>query len=305
MAVIQLAGMVFMAIGAVLAAVSHARGKFIRVEISNLAASAFSLIFLVWGLPSMGILAGAWGLFLRHMVHAALLLPVLGPICRPEWHRIPWRETGRRLRPLVFGTCYYKTDPLFDRILTSLAAPGSMTLLNLAQQLYTAAGSIFGKAIAAPMVPLQARLAVRGEWQEFRRIMLQRLVLVAVLTLGGWLLLVFSGTSLLSLLFAGRLVSGEIDQLWWLLLLLGGMLVGGALGTITSGAFYAKGETRIPTRLGVITYSGYVPLKILAFWKFGLAGLALSISGFYLLNLVLQLRYLDLDPSPLSPHADC
>jgi len=80
--------------------------------------------------------------------------------------------------------------------------------------------------------------------------------------------------------------------------------LGGSLGTITSGAFYAKGETRIPTRIGVITYTGYVPVKILVFWKFGLPGLALSISGFYLLNLLLQIRYLDLDSSPLGSNAD-
>jgi len=304
LAVIQLAGMVFMAIGAVLSAVSHARSKFVRVEVSGLVASASSLLFLAWGLPRMGIVAGAWGLFLRPLVQSVLLSPVLGPACWPDWQRVPWREAGRRLKPLLLGTSYYKTDPLVDRVLTSLAVPGSMTLLNLSQQLYAATGAVLGKALAAPMIPLQARLAVRGEWREFRKVLLQRLIVLSLLTLGGWLLLIFVGKDLLPLLFAGRLTSVEIHQLWWLLVLLGGMLVGGSLGTITSGAFYAKGETRIPTRIGVITYTGYVPVKILVFWKFGLPGLALSISGFYLLNLLLQIRYLDLDSSPLGSNAD-
>jgi len=304
LAVIQLAGMVFMAIGAVLSAVSHARGKFVRVEVSGLVASASSLLFLAWGLPRMGIVAGAWGLFLRPLVQSVLLSSVLGPACWPDWRRVPWREAGRRLKPLLLGTSYYKTDPLVDRVLTSLAVPGSMTLLNLSQQLYAATGTVLGKALAAPMIPMQARLAVRGEWREFRKVLLQRLIVLACLTLGGWLLLILVGKDLLPLLFAGRLTSVETHQLWWLLVLLGGMLVGGSLGTITSGAFYAKGETRIPTRLGVITYTGYVPVKILVFWKFGLPGLALSISGFYLLNLLLQIRYLDLDPRSMDTNAD-
>jgi putative peptidoglycan lipid II flippase len=304
LAIIQLAGMVFIALGAVLAAVSHARQRFIWVEASGLVAGTASLAFLAWGLPHLGIVAGAWGLFLRPLIQVTLLLPMLGPACWPQWHRVPWREAGRRLRPLLIGTAYYKTDPLLDRVLTSLAAPGSMTLLNLAQQLYGAGATVLGKAVAAPMIPLQARLAARGEWPEFRRVLLHRLVFLGLLTLGGWLLMIFAGKGLLPLLFAKRLAAGEIRQLWWLLILLGGMWIGGGLGTVTSGAFYASGDTRTPTRLGIITYTGYVPVKIFMFWKFGLAGLALSISGFYLINLVLQVRYLGLGQISRVSYAD-
>jgi peptidoglycan biosynthesis protein MviN/MurJ (putative lipid II flippase) len=134
--------------------------------------------------------------------------------------------------------------------------------------------------------------------------LLHRLVFLGLLTLGGWLLMIFAGKGLLPLLFAKRLAAGEIRQLWWLLILLGGMWIGGGLGTVTSGAFYASGDTRTPTRLGIITYTGYVPVKIFMFWKFGLAGLALSISGFYLINLVLQVRYLGLGQISRVSYAD-
>jgi putative peptidoglycan lipid II flippase len=301
LAIIQLAGMVFIALGAVLAAVSHARQRFIWAEASGLVAGVGGLAFLAWGLPHLGIAAGAWGLFLKPLIQVTLMLPVLGPACWPQWQRIPWRDAWHRMRPLLIGTAYYKTDPLVDRILTSLAAPGAMTLLNLAQQLYGAGATVLGKAVAAPMIPLQAQLAARGEWPEFRRVWQHRLVSLGLLTLGGWLLIIFAGQGLLPLLFAKRLASGEINQLWWLLILLGGMWIGGGLGTVTSGAFYACGDTQTPTRLGIITYTGYIPVKIFMFWKFGLAGLALSISGFYLINLVLQVRYLGLKQlSPVS-----
>ena len=74
---------------------------------------------------------------------------------------------------------------------------------------------------------------------------------------------------------------------------LGGMFVGGAMGSVTASSFYARGNTRLPTRLGMITYTIYIPIKIAAFGLGGLLGLAISASAFHLLNLVLQYFYLE------------
>jgi len=292
LAMIQLAGMVFIALAAVLMAVNHARQKFVWAEASGLFSSLVSLAFLLWALPEYGIVAGAWGLFLRPLVQFFLLAPVLGSLCWPVWQRVPWQEAWRRLRPLLVGTVYYKTDPMVDRILTSLAIPGSMTLLNLSQQLYGAGAGVLGKAVAAPMIPEQAKAAARGDWASFRDVLKRRLALCTLLTVGGWLSILAVGQQMLPWLFANRLSLEDVHQLWWLLVLLGGMWLGGGIGSVSSGAFYATGDTRTPTRLGIISYTVYVPIKILVFWKFGIAGLALSISGFYLVNLFLQLYYL-------------
>ena len=73
---------------------------------------------------------------------------------------------------------------------------------------------------------------------------------------------------------------------------LGGTFLGGAVGQITSVVFYSAGDTTTPTRLGIITFTIYVPLKILAFLRFGLTGLAVSSSIFFLSNVVLQYAFI-------------
>lgn len=301
---IQLAGMVFIALTAVFTAVSHGRQRFLWAEGSALLAGTASLALLAWGLPRYGIVVAAWGLLLRSGLQALLLVPQLGRPLRPDWHRLPVRESWRRLGPLLFGTVYYKTDPLVDRVLTSLALPGSMTLLNLAQQLYVAGAAVLGKALAAPMIPRQARHAARGDWTAFRAVLARTLLASTGVALIGWLAVLVGGREGLALLFLGKLSGAEIEQLWWLLILLGGMWFGGGVGTVSSGAFYAQGDTRTPTRLGILTYTLYLPLKVLAFMLFGLTGLALSISAFYLLNLGLQVHYLGVAHRQRSAHAD-
>lgn len=303
LAVVQLFGMVFIAMVAVFSAVSHARQRFVWAESMGLVATVVSLIVLVWGLPRFGIVAAAWGLFSRPLVQTLLLLPVAGRFCWPSWKSVPLRETWRRLRPLVIGTAYYKTGPLVDRILTSMAIPGAMTLLHLAQQLYGAGSTVVSKALATPMIPVQAKHAACGNWQAFRAVLKQRLVQCGLLTLVCWCMVLIAGDRLLPFLFANRLAPSDIDQLWWLLVLLGGMWVGGSLGSISSGAYYATGDTKTPSRLGIITYTVYVPIKVFLFWQFGLAGLALSISAFYLVNFLLQLYYLGFPRLGRAPYA--
>ncbi|MCA1553893.1 MAG: hypothetical protein LC737_05900, partial [Chloroflexi bacterium] len=48
-----------------------------------------------------------------------------------------------------------------------------------------------------------------------------------------------------------------------------------------------------PTRLGIITYTVYVPLKILAFVNFGVLGLAATTSLFVIANFIGQMFFLE------------
>ena len=70
---------------------------------------------------------------------------------------------------------------------------------------------------------------------------------------------------------------------------LGGTLVGGALVQLTAGAFYGMGNTKTPTKVSTVLYTLYIPIKILAFIKFGLVGLALSMSSYFLTNSLSQI----------------
>jgi len=72
------------------------------------------------------------------------------------------------------------------------------------------------------------------------------------------------------------------------LIALGGTLVGGVLVQATAGAFYGMGNTKTPTKVSTVLYSLYIPIKILAFIKFGLIGLAVSMSSYFLTNSVSQ-----------------
>jgi peptidoglycan biosynthesis protein MviN/MurJ (putative lipid II flippase) len=97
------------------------------------------------------------------------------------------------------------------------------------------------------------------------------------------------GRPILTLLIGhGGVTTANVDLLWRVMLVLTVAFGAGCLGQLTSQAFYALGDTRTPTRLGIVTFTVYVPLKFLAFRAFGIYGLAASTGLFFLVNVALQ-----------------
>ena len=286
---IQLVNMVFAAATSVLWSVYHARQKFVWAELSPFLANLLGLLLLVWLLPLYGVIAAAWITVVRTGLQLVWLLPGLGRWQWPHWKSPAMLKAWRRVKFPVLGTAYYKTDPLVDRFLTSLGPVGSLSSLYVGQQIYAAANQIITKAIAAPMVPLLAIQSNAGNWLAFRRSYRKRLLWMAGLTGVGYLVFLLIGESLLSLLIGqGSVTEESVVTLWWIMVALGGALVGGAAGQITSTTFYAMGDTRTPTLVSICLFSIYVPVKFLVFFLYGLNGLAISISMYFMVSFIVQ-----------------
>jgi putative peptidoglycan lipid II flippase len=290
---IQLVGIIFAALTAVLWSVNYARQRFIWVELSSIISNMIGFGLLVWGLSRFGIVAAAWAMILKTFLQTLFLLRGLGRYSRPDWRSESLKEAWRRLKPLLLGNTYYKTDQLVDRFLASMAPAGGLTLLYMAHQLYGSGNTILNKSIATPMIPVMAQKAHVRDWKTFRYIFLKRLLVMGGLTGLGFLVVLIFGKPLLTVLFGHKRFGIEnIATLWWLLVALVGVWIGGGMGAITSTTYYAKGDTRTPTKLGIWTYTLYVPLKVGSFILFKLTGLAISTSLFYITNFLLQLYFL-------------
>jgi len=291
---IQLLAMVGNASVAVLWSVYYARQRFIRAELSPIVANVAALLFLVWTLPHFGITAAAWAAVLSLGLKVALLIPILGRWERPKWNSYAMREAWRRINPFIFGQTYSRIDPLIDRFLTSMSSAGNLSLLYIGQQMYSVINLIITKAISAPTVPRLALAAKSGDWSIFRRIYRHRLLCVAGLGIAAFLILLVYGEPLLHLLIGhGGITAQNVRMLWWIMLALIGLLIGGTAGQVTAVAFYAMGDTKTPTMLFVWTFTIYIPVKVLVFFHYGIVGLAITTSVHLIINFLLQLIVLE------------
>src|SRR5207249_73513 len=170
----------------------------------------------------------------------------------------------------------------------------SLSLLYIGQQIYSATNLIVTKAISTPSVPHLAIAAKTGEWSSFKRIYYERLLWMLGITIAAAIGLFVIGEPLLYLMIGhGGITTENVNTLWWILLALVGVLIGGAAGQVISGAFYAIGDTRTPTMLFIGTYTVYIPIKILVFLRYGVIGLAVVTSVHLAVNFLLQLVVLE------------
>ena len=291
---IQLFGMVGNASVAVLWSVYYARQKFIWAELSPVFANVLSLLFLFWTLPQYGIVAAAWATVLNLGLKMAFLMPMLGRWQWPQWDSYAMREAWRRVKPFLLGQAYSKSDPLIDRFLSSMTIAGNLSLLYIGQQIYSAINLIITKAISAPTVPRLALAAKSGDWLRFRRIYRQRILWMFGLGIAsGLVLLVFGQSGLHFMIGHGGITADNVQMLWWIMLALTGLLIGGTAGQVTAVAFYATGDTRTPTMLFVWTFTIYIPIKVLVFLRYGLLGLAIATSAHLMVNFLLQFLVLE------------
>ncbi len=291
---IQLLVMIGNASVAVLWSVYYARQKFIWAELSPVFANILSLLYLFWTLPQYGIVAAAWATVLNLGLKVAFLMPMLGRWQWPQWDSYAMREAWRRVSPFILGQTYSKSDPLIDRFLTSMTIAGNLSLLYIGQQIYSAINLIIIKAVSAPTAPRLALEAKSGDWPHFRRIYRLRLLWMLGLGVAAGIILMVFGESLLHLTIGhGGITAENVRMLWWIMLALIGLLIGGTAGQVTAGAFYAMGDTKTPTRLFVWTFTIYIPIKMLAFLHYGLLGLAIATSVHLTLNFLLQLLILE------------
>lgn len=290
---IQLFSAVLVILVTVLWSVYQAQQKFIWIEVSLIIANAITLLFVISMLPQYGIVAAAWATVLNNSLRLAFLLPVLGRWQRPNWRTPVLREASRRMRPLVVGLACTRSDPLVDRFLSSMAPAGGLSLLSIAQQVYTQTILIINKSISAPLLSALAGLKEDNR-QGFKRIYRHRLMTVGGLTVSGYLALFLFGEPILRFTIGhGGITSGNVRTLWVVMLALVGMLTAGAASQITSVAFYAMGDTKTPSKILIWTYSIYIPIKVLIFVRYGLIGLAIAISAHLVANFLLQLVILE------------
>ena len=282
LASIQLIGAVLTVAGAVQRSAYNARHRFVWPELSTLVATGVGFGCLALALPVYGVAAAAWATAVRAIVQVVLLLRGMGRYRPPRGAPAELRQAWRRLRPLLLGSIYFKSDFVVDRMLASMAPAGSLSLFALAQQAYSSGQLILGKALAAPVVPLLAQAAQAGHWRRFERISRRRLLLLLGFAAAGYVGVVLVGQPLLTATFGhGNFTPARVHELWWLLVLLGGVWFGGVAGQIISTSFYAQGDTRTPMVIGSVAFTVAIALKLGGFYAFGISGLALAATLYY------------------------
>ncbi|WP_027159524.1 lipid II flippase MurJ [Methylobacter luteus] len=287
MAEVMSVTLIFGGLTTVLKSAYHAEQRFIYPELSQLIASIVVLVGVFHAIPVYGITSVAWGAVIRWTLWTVMLCRWVDWRAPSLYDRAMVKTVRQRARVLLLGASIYKTGPVIDRYLASLGPVGGISLLTFGNQLYGAFLAITDKVFATPLLSFAAKNMKSGDNSQLWRNYRQKLLLTGAMTLAVWALVGLCGKWGLNVLVGyGKFGAGQIDMLWQLMTVMGGMLVAGMAGQLASNCLYALGRTTVVVRLAMINFFICAGIKVLAFNALGIVGIATGIVAYQLLNAV-------------------
>lgn len=194
-----------------------------------------------------------------------------------------------KLRPVLVSSIYYKSDTLLDRALLAGMSPGTISLMNLSQQLISAGVQVVTKAYVTPKIKINS--SVFSQYEKFKSVYLKSITSVFLFTLLVGLIVFFFPKIFEFLFYFSQELTGKSSDIWLYFILMYGVLVSNCIATIVNASFYSFGDTRTPAKISVLIFSVYLPIKVLLFKFFGINAMLLSMSFYCLLNLIILMYY--------------
>ena len=156
--------------------------------------------------------------------------------------------------PTIIGMAAYQINDLISTALASRAEVGVVSSLQFSLRLQELILGIFAVSIGTVILPDLSGLASKKEWEKFNSMLVQAIKIITLITIPVTFYSLICGNELITLLYRNKrfdehsvmLTTGEfryhIAGLFFI-----------AVNRIISPAFYAQGNTKLPTLAGIIS----------------------------------------------------
>lgn len=238
----------------------------------------------LWLAPhlSQPVTALAWGVLIAGIVQLAAQLPFLhrlGMLPRPRWgwHFPGVQQVLRLMLPTLFGSSVAQINLLFDTLLASLLASGSVSWLYYSDRLMEFPLGVFGAALGTVILPNLSRNHAAAAPRVFNRTLDWALRWALLIGLPAAVALAVLAGPLLATLFGyGAFNNTDVIMARRSLIAFAFGLQAFILIKVLAPGFYARQDTRTPVKIGVIAMLANVVLNLLLILPLAHAGLALS-----------------------------
>jgi len=285
--------LLFISVAALAMGILNSLGCFFVPAVAPALSNVVFIIFVVILAPKMEIYSLAWAVLAGGFAQCALqwlwirrwsftLLPAM-----PDRRDESLKKTLRLFLPYAAGLSITQLIPVFSRILGSFLQEGSISVLNYADRVLQLPLGLFIIAISQAVLPLFAHLAMEDE-DSFRRGLeeaLQFALFIVAPVVVGMVLL--SEEIVHFLFFRGAFGTWAWKGTSWALLLFVLGLPGTSCLTVLLRAFYAKGCSREPVIISVVSVVLYVTFGFLLMKPYSYGGLAAASSISFTLTAVL------------------
>lgn len=197
------------------------------------------------------------------------------------------RKVVSLIIPTIIGIAAYQLNDVVSTSMATRTGEGIASSLQYSLRLQELILGIFAVSIGTVILPDMSGLASEKKWDEFNTILIQSIKIMILISIPVTAYSLVTGKELISLLYKSKM----FDEASVLLTLgefryhIAGLLFI-AMNRIISPAFYAQGNTKLPTTAGIICFVSNILLVFILVKPMGGNGIALALSLASLVNTV-------------------
>jgi len=189
--------------------------------------------------------------------------------------------------PTIIGMAAYQLNDVVSTALAGKVGTGTVASLQYSLRLQELILGIFAVSIGTVILPDLSGLAKNQKWQEFNKMLLQAIKIIALICIPVTFYSLVCGKELISLVYKTK--SFDDSSVAMTLSVFQFHIIGLyfiAVNRIISPAFYAQGNTKLPTLAGIICFGFNIVLAaVLSLFLKG-KGIALALTIASLVNTV-------------------
>ncbi len=204
--------------------------------------------------PGLGLAAGVFVAGLVQLLFQLPFLVRLRLLPRPRWG---WAYAGVRkilklMAPVMLGSSVAQINILFDTLIASFLAAGSISWLYYADRLMEFPLGVFGIALATAILPTLSEQHARASPEAFSGTLDWALRLVLIIALPAALGLVVLAQPLLATIFyGGAFTAADVDMASAALIAYALGLLGFILVKVLTPGYFARQDTKTPVRIAI------------------------------------------------------
>lgn len=181
--------------------------------------------------------------------------------------------------PTIIGMAAYQLNDLVSTALAGNAGTGTVASLQYSLRLQELILGIFAVSIGTVILPDLSGLAKKEMWSEFNAMLIQAIKIIALICVPVTFYSLICGKDLISLVYKTKSFDDDSVQMTLNVFrfhILGLYFI--AVNRIISPAFYAQGNTKLPTLAGIICFAVNILLALILAFPMKGNGIALALT---------------------------
>lgn len=181
--------------------------------------------------------------------------------------------------PTIIGMAAYQLNDLISTVLAGKVGTGTVSSLQYSLRLQELILGIFAVSIGTVILPDLSGLAKKQQWEDFNKMLLQAIKIIALITIPVTFYSLVCGKDLICLIYKTKNFDDNSVQMTLNVFrfhIIGLYFI--AVNRIISPAFYAQGNTKLPTLAGIICFGVNIFVASILAFPFKGNGIAFALS---------------------------